>query len=354
MNSSVNKKRVRSLTDLIQSRSYQACLFEDPIDLYYFTGLSLSAGSLLIAPHASILFVDGRYLEMAKAHSPIAVLAKENEHLKEVFQKNAIDTIAIDSSKISVESFEQKKREFPLIQWEAIPNLTRSLRVIKNEEELSKMRHSSQITKQGFLFACQQLKEGISEQELAWVFECFCREHGASRMAFEPIIAFGENSAFPHHHCTHRKFRIGDVVLIDVGCVVDFYASDMTRTLISSHVSQEMQRIGKIVKQAQRAARQVCKAGMKVKEVDEAAREIFRQEGLEKYFTHSLGHGIGLETHEFPRLTSKGVEGDTLLKEGMVVTIEPGLYLPGIGGARHEDTVIVRQEGIENLYEDLE
>jgi Xaa-Pro aminopeptidase len=350
----VDKKRIQALADTLHGASYQACLFEDPIDLYYFTGLSLSAGSLLIAPHAAALFVDGRYFEMAKAHSSIAVFGKENEHLRRFFQDKTIDLIAIDSSKISVESFEQKKKEFPLMQWEAVPYLARSLRAVKDQAELKKLRHSAQITKQGFLFACQQLKEGITEQELAWAFERFCREHGASRMAFDPIVAFGEHSAFPHHHSSDRRFQMGDVVLIDIGCVVDSYASDMTRTLISPHTSQEMQRIGKIVKQAQRAARQRCKPGIKVKELDEAVREIFRREDLEDYFTHSLGHGIGLETHEFPRLTSKGVDGDTLLKEGMVVTIEPGLYLPGIGGARHEDTVIVTQEGIENLYGDLE
>jgi len=349
----MNTRRIDAMIDTIKNPSCRACLLEEPIDLYYFTGLSLSAGSLLIAPNASALFVDGRYYAIARKCSPLEVHLKEGENLKNYLKQKKVDFIAVDSSKMSVDAFEQKKKEFLEIRWVTIPYLTRALRSIKDPEELAKLRRSAHLTKQAFIFAKQALKEGVSELEIAWKFESFCREHGASRMAFEPIVAFGDHCAFPHHHSTNRKFRHKEGVLFDVGCVIDSYASDMTRTVIPMDAPEKIQRIGEIVKQAQAAACNLCKPGIKVKELDEAAREVLRKGGLEEYFTHSLGHGIGLETHEFPRLTSKGMEGETVLQEGMVITIEPGLYLPEIGGARHEDTVIVTKDGMENLYQDL-
>ncbi len=349
----MDQRRIDAMIERMDRSSHDACLLEDPIDLYYFTGLPLSAGSLLISPKASALFVDGRYYTIAKKYSPVEVFLKEQESVKKFFEQNEVERIAIDSTQLSVDAFEQMKKGFPKTSWITIPHLTRPLRVIKDMEELAKMRRSAHITKEAFLFAAKTLKEGITELEVAWKFESFCREHGATKMAFEPIVAFGDHSAFPHHRSGNRKFRQSDVVLIDVGCVFDSYASDMTRTLIPVDAPKEMQKIAQIVKKAQAAARKLCKAGVKVKELDEAARSVMRKEGLEAYFTHSLGHGIGLETHEFPRLTSKGPESETILQEGMVVTIEPGLYLPELGGVRHEDTVVVMKDGIENFYEDL-
>jgi Xaa-Pro aminopeptidase len=188
------------------------------------------------------------------------------------------------------------------------------------------------------------LQPFVTEKELAWEFEKYCRERGAERMAFNPIIAFGENTSFPHHSTSDRPWKEREPVMIDVGCVLNSYASDVTRTLWSSDVAPPYARLLEIVQSAQKAALALCKPNTRIGDLDAAARQVMRQEGVEELYLHSLGHGIGLETHEFPRVSIKADERDTPLEEGMVITIEPGLYVAGVCGARHEDTIIVTQD----------
>lgn len=323
------------------------CLLEESNDLYYFSGLKLSAGMLLFSPKESILFVDGRYLEKAKQlkHLTVIPMASFDQRLQEH------SWIVFDSAKTSVELWQERQKKFPKIDWIGEPNLSKKLRAVKDAEEQKKMRISAEIAKKGFHFAVEGLRDGVSEKEIAWRFERFCREQGAEKMSFEPIVAFGENSAFPHHRASSRCLNRGDTVLIDVGCVLDGYASDMTRTIPGT--SPEIKRLHSVVENAAHAALKKCKAGISIKELDQTAREEMRKEDLESFFTHGLGHGIGLETHEYPRVSSKGADADDLLEEGMVITIEPGLYMPGVGGVRREDTIIVKKGGIENFYGDL-
>jgi Xaa-Pro aminopeptidase len=340
----MHEQRIKAL---VKGLGDNACLLEDVYDLYYFSGLRLSCGTLLLSKKSNALFVDGRYFEKAKTQNILDVFPRENlkDHLKD------FSFLLFDSAKTSVELFQERQKEFPHIFWEGAPLLTKKQRAIKDVKEQEILRISAELAKKGFSFACEGIKEGIMEKEIAWRFEKFCREHGAEKMAFEIIVAFGDNSAFPHHRASDRKYREGEAVLIDAGCVVQGYSSDMTRTIAGA--SPEMHRLKKVVEEAQEAALKKCKAGVSLKELDLAAREVMRKENLEQFYIHALGHGVGLETHEYPKLSYKGTDANVILEEGMVITLEPGLYLPGLGGVRREDTVIVRSNGIDNFYGDL-
>lgn len=221
---------------------------------------------------------------------------------------------------------------------------TQKVRSIKDAGELAKLKKSAALLRRGFLFIKKQLKTGISEEVVAREFELYVKKMGAEALSFDPIIAFGENSASPHYHPGKRKLKKGDVILIDIGVVVDGYASDMTRILFWGEVTQKVHETYKLVRQAQKGAMEVCKAGVLISELENIAREIMGKE--EKYFVHALGHGIGLDAHEYPRVAASSKER---LEEGMVITVEPGIYFPGAFGIRYEDMVLITKTGYQKI-----
>jgi Xaa-Pro aminopeptidase len=169
-------------------------------------------------------------------------------------------------------------------------------------------------------------------------------------MAFEPIIAFGANSALPHHRASETKLKAGDVILIDIGVVLNNYRSDMTRVILPKKPSAFVKQIYTIVREAQQAALDLCKPGVPLKALDLATREVMRKADVETHFVHSLGHGVGLDIHEYPRIKFDGEDKEVILKPGMVITIEPGLYFPKQFGVRYEDTIAITKTGYENFY----
>jgi Xaa-Pro aminopeptidase len=212
------------------------------------------------------------------------------------------------------------------------------------------MKKSAALVWKGFEHIRRSLKVGVTEKELALSFEIFCRKQGAEKLSFDPIIAFGKNTAYPHYRAGDVKLKKDQLVLIDIGVVVDHYHSDMTRTVFFGNPDPRLVLLETVVKKAHAAALKLCKVGTKVGDLDKAARQVIEKAGLKELILHSLGHGIGLETHEFPRLKYKGEDQSTLLQEGMVITIEPGLYLPGVGGVRYEDTIVITSKGYTNFY----
>ena len=247
---------------------------------------------------------------------------------------------------MTVAAYKGLKKQFSKIgkTFKGIDIPTQKVRSIKDAEELAKLKKSAALLHRGFLFIKKQLKTGVSEEVVAREFELYMRKMGAEALSFEPIIAFGENSALPHYHPGKRKLKKGDVVLIDIGVVVEGYASDMTRILFWGEVTQKIHEIYKLVRKAQKGAMKVCKAGVLVSEVEEVAREIMGKE--EKYFVHALGHGIGLDVHEYPRVA---VSSKNRLEEGMVITVEPGIYLPEAFGIRYEDMVLITKTGHQKI-----
>lgn len=345
-------KRLESLQKILQEKKIDAYVVEHPIDLLYLTGLSLSLGQLWIFPDEAVLFVDSRYIEAAK-QGPIAAELIGEESLGKWIEKKDIRKVGFDANSLSYARVQEikkrvRKRGFS-VRWIACNRFVSMVRRKKQVAEIVSIKKSAALLWRGFQFLSSQLKVGITEKDLARKLEIFCLEEGGEGMAFEPIIAFGKNSALPHHRATDQPLREKDVVLIDIGMVVDRYHSDMTRVLFFQGEDPLLRSWYEIIQRAHDAAFEICKEGTCVGDLDARARLVLKEEGVEQYFTHSLGHGIGLETHESPRIRETGEESGMLLVPGMIFTIEPGLYLPGRGGVRYENMILITEEGAENL-----
>ncbi len=349
-NSSLLKKRLKNLQQHLERLGVDGCIIQSPIDLYYLTGLSLSLGSLILSKEECRLFVDGRYIQVALEKSPVRAVMSDKKNIHLFLKKHPAKKVAFDSQHTPYANYEKVKQLFPGSELAAVENILRDLRLIKDSEELEAMRKSAKLLWKGFQALKKKIKAGITETDLALEFEIFCRKQGAEKLAFDPIIAFGPNSAMPHYHPHKVRLKKGQIVLIDIGVTLDSYRSDMTRTLFFGTPDPLLKKWWKIVKESHDAALKICKSGVKLGELDKAARKVMAKEGVEGYYLHSLGHGIGLETHEYPRIKVDGEDKELILKEGMVITVEPGLYMAGKGGIRYEDTVIVTKSGYENLY----
>jgi Xaa-Pro aminopeptidase len=343
-------ERIHAMQEGLQKKGYDALLVEDEVDLYYLTGLELSAGQLLLAKSEALLLVDGRYIEVAEGVGFIEAKLMTKEEVIGFFKRNKVKKCAFDGKKLSYGRVEDlKKYGVELVSWDFA---TKDVRVIKSEEEIALLRASADLLWEGFLYIQSILKEGITEKQVRMLFNVFCLEKGAEGLSFDPIIAFGEGSAMPHYKVSERKLKKGDVVLIDIGVVLNHYPSDMTRVLFFGEGDPLMQKWLELTKRAHRAALDLAKPGVCVGELDAAARKVYKEHDVEEYFVHSLGHGVGLEVHEFPRIKFDGVDAKTTLEEGMVFTVEPGLYMPGKGGVRYEDTVVITKEGYLNFFEE--
>lgn len=323
-------------------------IIEKPVDLFYLTGLEMSKGRLVIGKKEAFLFVDGRYFEMAKKKAPCKVILSELNTIQK--ELKSFHTIGIDSAATSLDAYQTLQKLLPEKKWEFLSEPLKPYRLIKDAEEIGKLKRAADVTWRGYKHAESCLKVGVTEEAIAWEFERFCREHGASELSFSSIIAFGENSAYPHHRAGKTKLENDQVVMIDVGAVVDHYAGDLTRMVFFGKPDPQIEKMFHSVKKAQQDAMRAVRVGMEIGELDRIARKEFQEQGTEKLFVHGLGHGIGLEAHEYPRIKFDGADAGCILEEGMVFTIEPGLYLPGLGGVRYEDMVVVTKRGGESLY----
>ena len=347
-------KRIKSVQEGLYEASVDAFVIEDPIDLAYLTGHSLSLGQLWIAKEEILLLVDGRYIESAKKKPLIPSELASSKAITLFLDRNTVASVAFDGAKITFDRVDALKEISKDTTWTSYPLITKEQRIVKDKGEVYLLEKSAQLLFEGFLYIKSILREGISEKEVACQFTVFCLEKGAEKLAFDPIIAFGENSAMPHYRAGEARLKEGDIVLIDIGIVLKGYHSDMTRMVFFGPSDPFLYDWLKIVFKAHDAALNLCKPGVLVKELDKAARLVFKLEGVEEYFVHSLGHGVGLEIHESPKIRFEGCDSELVLRPGMVVTIEPGLYLPGKGGIRYEDTVVITDTGFLNFFPNKE
>lgn len=338
------KRRIEQLQMRLEEWKVEALLIERPVDLFYLTGLDLSKGSLWINAKEAELFVDGRYFTYASKRAPCIV--KKWDQRRERFHGK----IGIDSAWMTIEEWNRLTYQEPNCEFVPISRPTRQMRAVKGPGEIEKMRRAADLTWEGVQHLSRLFKEGVTERELALEFESFVKRRGASGLSFEPIIAFGEHSALPHHRASSTPLAVNQPILIDVGAIVDHYSADMTRVFFFDEPPQEIKRLALLVEQAEEIARGHVRVGQSIGSIDLAVREFFARQGVEELFVHSLGHGIGLETHEYPLIRFDGEHADELIRLGMVITIEPGLYRPGLGGIRHENTGVVTDKGFESFY----
>jgi len=351
-------KRIKNIQNYLMQKKLDLLILDDPISLIYLTGLHLSYGKIFITKERVKLFVDGRYIQAAKKNEDLEVGLIGEKALVDFIVENKIKNVAFDSNIVTYYSFEklntfvQKiKSKYPM-DIQLIPQLNplRDFRLIKDLDEIAILKRAAALNWKGFEHVCLLLKEGVTEKEMALEFEMFVRRNGADSLAFDPIVSFGKNSAMPHYVPSNTKLKLNDIVLLDIGVRIENYHSDMTRVIFFGKASAELEKMYSITKRAQANALSLCKPGTKLKDLDLAAREIFIQEDCEKDYLHSLGHGVGLEIHEYPRIKFDTEDKDVILKPGMVITIEPGIYVADIGGVRYEDTILITNEGYDNFY----
>lgn len=357
----MHMQRVEKLREKIASEGCQALIVEDQINLYYLTGIDMSSGRLLICPKETLLFVDSRYYEACKKQSAFPVVLSENGlPLSQMFAVPALEqvsTLGFSSALTSYARYLQldaavkeqnSLRSQPLVL-KPLENPVTELRAIKDPGEIEQLKQAAELGVQGFDFVQTLLKEGITEKEIAAELEIFWKRRGAEGVAFDPIIAFGPNSSMPHHRAGDTRLQRGDAVLIDIGVLLGHYHSDMTRVVYFGEPNPKMIEIHQIVLQAQQRALDLCRPGTTLAALDQAARGWIAEKGFGETFKHGLGHGVGLEIHELPSIRQRTLPDQTPLLPGMVLTIEPGIYLSGIGGVRIEDTVVITPGGHENL-----
>ncbi len=343
--------RIQKVQNDLVNNGLQALVIDNLINLYYLTGLEFSLARLVIEPNAATLFVDGRYFEACQKKAPCSVLLTSGYDKKSAFsnrmEKFRNLRVGFDAGSTSYADFENLKA----LGADLVPlkNPIGKIREIKEPSEQDALRQVAALGSQGMDYVLSELKEGISEKELARALEIYWLHAGGERLGFSPHVAFGEGSSQPHYTVSDRTLKQGDIVLIDIGVVLNHYHSDMTRVVCFGTSSVEMQKIYQIVHAAFEAATAICRPGVKIGDLDKAARGVIEQAGYGPNFTHSLGHGVGLEIHESPRVSTLGADADRLLEAGMVITIEPGIYVPGLGGVRLEDTLLITQDGHENL-----
>lgn len=356
------QNRLQKLQKVIIEKQIDLLFIDDSINLYYLTGLTLSLGKLCIPSAGDArLFVDGRYYEQCKRTSPFPVSLKIDNALEAYLSSEQFDpfkTYGFDSSRTTYQEYLQLQqlvdslnagpaRKSIVLMPFADP--LKDLRSIKDPKEIQILKDAAALGSQGFDFVCSLLKEGITEKEAAIELEIFWKRRGGEKLAFDCIIAFGANSSMPHYRAGNAKLEQGQTVLIDIGVGYQHYFSDMTRTLFFGQPHPKLIEIYDIVKIAQEKALSLCRPGTLIGNLDKAARDYIAHKGYGPAFSHGLGHGIGLEVHEYPTLKNIIPFGQTPLKQGMVITIEPGIYLDGIGGVRIENTVVITENGYEDL-----
>lgn len=331
----------------------EGALIEAPHNRRYLTGFSSSAGYVLAAGDAAYFLTDFRYMEAAekKVRDMTCVCyQKPADTIRELLKRHGIHTLYVETSAVSVSQFEIWKKAFPEVTLSAegvLDGWLDSLRRIKSSDELQKILQAQALTEAGFDHILNFIEAGRTEREIALELEFFMRRQGADGVAFDFIVVSGANSSLPHGVPGDKVVEKGDFVTMDFGALVDGWHSDMTRTVAVGWVDEEQQRVYDTVLQAQEAALQVLKAGLSCHAGDAAARSIIEQAGYGSYFGHATGHGVGVEIHEEPRLSPR-CENE-FLQAGNVVTVEPGIYLPGKFGVRIEDMAFITENGCENL-----
>ena len=341
--------RMKKIQKKLSEWNVDALYVSLPRDLFYLTGLSLSKGGLLIAKDRADLVVDGRYFESCKGKAALHTHLDAKDVLAALLQ--SVKKIGFDGDAETFSSYGKLQKLAPQVEWVSLSKPVHELRIIKDEAELKKIEAACKLCTRGFDYLVSQIREGITEKELARALEIFWLQEGGDTIGFEPIIAFGKNSAYPHYRAGSVKLQKNELILIDIGVMLDGYHSDMTRVCHFGTVDPRLVEIGLVVQAAQAAAFRACKAGVYTSELDTIAREYIQKAGFGEYFVHGLGHGVGLDIHELPILKKDPSIQDVPLQAGMVVTLEPGIYLPGVGGVRIEDTVIVQEECAINLID---
>jgi len=328
----------------------ESLLVTHPADWYYLTGFTGESGALVVTRRGTTLITDGRFTGQAKVETTGIAVAQQKGSLFEFtgeFLATSKANVGFEATQLSVSQYGAlRKAAGRGCKWKPVAGLVASLRMLKDAQELAVMRRAAVLAGRVMEETIPLLKAGVREFEVAAEIEYQMRKRGASGAAFETIVAFGERAALPHARPTAKRLKKNEFVVLDLGAILAHYCSDITRTFYYGKAPERVRQWYKAVQDAQVAAIAAVKNGVLCGDIDAAARQVLERQGLGKYFVHSTGHGLGLEVHEEPRI-ARGQK--KRLEAGNVVTIEPGIYIEGVGGIRIEDDVAVHADRVEVL-----
>jgi Xaa-Pro aminopeptidase len=344
------EQRRRHLAARLGEWKIDALLISSPANVRYLSGYSGSNGLILLAAKGEHFFTDPRYASDAQANVTAKVHVVKGPLIKAaaaIAVRKKWKKIGFESTALRVDEFNVLKEELPLgFALHPIGRVIEEQRMIKSASEIDLIRKSVAANSEAYSRTLKRIKPGAKENDIAAELEFQMRMLGAEKPAFETIVAAGVRSALPHAHPTSHALAENELLLIDMGACVDGYSSDMTRVCFTGAPPKRIREMYRAVLEAQLAALNAVKAGVVTGKVDGAARDVLKRYKLDRAFTHSTGHGLGLEIHEPPRIARKD---KTKLQAGMVITIEPGAYIDGLGGVRIEDTILVTESGCEVL-----
>lgn len=345
------RTRTERLMQAMQGKA-DCALITDDISRRYLTGMKSSAGTVLVFPEKSYLLIDFRYIEKARQvvrHCEVIEQKDTYSQIRELLEHHNAQTIAVESGSLTLQRlavYQQKLEGFAFLTDDTLTTALYDLRTVKTAQELAKIKAAQALAEDALHALLEQLHEGMTEREIALALDFHMRKAGAEDLSFETIALTGAHTSMPHGVPDDRQVQKGDFVLMDFGAVVDGYHSDMTRTVCVGTPTEEMRLVYDTVLRAQEAALANAAPDITGHELDKIARDIITEAGYGEYFGHSLGHGVGLEIHEFPNASPKLQKK---LACGNVVTVEPGIYLAGKFGVRIEDFVHINENGCENL-----
>lgn len=318
-------------------------------NIRYLTGFSGSAATLLISKKKKYFLTDFRYKEQSAQQVKgfeIIINYQADEELKKIIAKEGFKSFAFESTHLTVHQLDTLEKTFSNVKFTAVPERIEKLTMIKTPDELVKMQKAIDITDDVFAKLLDIIKPGMKENDVAAQITYWHKMLGADKDSFDPIVASGWRGALPHGMASDKIIEKGEMVTLDFGCVYNGFCSDMTRTISVGEPSAEMKKIYEIVKTAQHSAVDAAKSGITTKQLDSVARDYIYAQGFEGKFGHGLGHGLGIEVHEMPSVSQRM---DMALPVNSVVTVEPGIYVEGLGGVRIEDDILITGGGCEVL-----
>ncbi|MEW6228768.1 MAG: Xaa-Pro peptidase family protein [Bacillota bacterium] len=342
--------RLCKLRESLRAHEIDALLIMRPENMRYMTGFTGSSGAALVSQDHAILLTDFRYIEQATGEAPLYRVVKHGvkmvDGLKEVVAEMGVGSLGFEPDVLTYKQHETFAAALEGTRLVPVEGAVEGLRMVKAEFEIDEIRRAEAIGDAAFSHILEVMKPGMTENEVALELEWFMRKNGAERIGFDVIVASGARGAMPHAGASGKRLAAGELVVLDLGAVVEGYRGDMTRTVSLGKATSEQRKVYDIVLRAQEAALEGIAAGLKGEEAHAIAQKIIEEAGYGDRFGHGLGHGVGLAVHEEPRLAPSST---TELAPGMVVTVEPGIYLPGSFGVRIEDLVVIEETGIRNL-----
>lgn len=348
-------QRLKIVKDKLISKKIDAFLITNLVNVKYLTGFTGSYGVVFIDEEEQYFITDSRYALQANKEVNNYKIIEQKNSLSEIIEKllnsKKAKSLWVEGEKLSYKSYRLLKDKLKEIKIVNIEKIIEEIRLKKDKSEIKNIKKACREIQLVISETLKFIKEGVAEVEIAAEIEYFLKRRGLNT-AFEIIVASGARSSFPHARASLKKIKNNDLLLIDAGACVEGYYCDITRTIILGQVSKKKKEIYEVVKDAQNYALSIIGTGIKCNDMDRRVRKYIENRGYGKYFIHNLGHGVGLEVHEDPTLGIKAKD-ENKLEEGVVVTVEPGIYIPNLGGVRMENMVLIKEKGCEVLTQEL-